>query len=131
MKGSNVWHLSYWFNLIVATLAGAWNGVLDFFGLYNPPEASPVPIQEGTNGGKWEGPFSTPIIGVASANLPDGRLLIWSAYARDVFSQPDVFQRGQTHTAIIDPFRTSATTEELVVNTGHDVRISSFFFLFL
>jgi galactose oxidase len=47
--------------------------------------------------------------------------LMWSAYARTVFSWPGLRDRGKTRTAIIDPVTLTVVTEELVENTDHDM----------
>jgi Kelch motif len=48
--------------------------------------------------------------------LADGRVIVWSSYARFDFG----VNRGRTYTAIYDP-ATGAMTEQLVSNTGHDM----------
>ena len=118
MFQSNVFFLSYWINLSSTALSGAWLGVQDLLGIYEAPAAAPVPF-DGI-GGIWEGPYPTPIVGVGAANLPDGKLMIWSAYARDQFSQPDIGDMGRTRTAVVD-LVTRTSTEELVVNNQHDM----------
>ena len=64
----------------------------------------------------WEGPYNMPLVPVAAANLPDGRILTWSAW--DKFSFGGDF--GETYTAIFDP-QTKQSTERLVSRTGHDM----------
>ena len=66
--------------------------------------------------GNWAGPFNTDLIPVAAANLPDGRLMMWSA--KDKFN----FGGGgnKTFTAIFNP-RTNRSTTTEVSNTGHDM----------
>jgi YVTN family beta-propeller protein len=55
------------------------------------------------------------LVPAAAANLPNGKVLLWSAEERFSFSAP-----GRTFTSIFDP-ATSAATEVLVSNTGHNM----------
>ena len=66
--------------------------------------------------GLWEGPYDLPLVPAAGANLPDGRILGWSARAK--FS----FGRGaqQTVTTIFDP-ETLTASEQVISNTRHDM----------
>lgn len=64
----------------------------------------------------WEGPDQLPLVAAAAANLPDGKVLTWSAYSRYNWGG----SRGYTHTAIYDPI-SGATTTALVENTDHDM----------
>lgn len=118
MANSSLFFLSYWVNFFLSIFTRFVLVFRDFFGWYNPPSSDPLPTVG--NGGVWQGPFETPIIGAAVANLPDGRLLIWSAYDRAIFSQPDFSDNGKTRTAILDPVAMTST-EELVVDTDHDM----------
>lgn len=118
MAGSSLFFLTYWVNFFITIFTRFYLLFKDFFGLYNPPSSAPVSVE--SNGGLWQGPFETPIIGAAAANLPDGRILIWSAYERSTFSQPDFSDNGKTRTAILDPVAMTST-EELVVDTNHDM----------
>lgn len=71
----------------------------------------------GPNGsGQWSGIIQMPIVPVAAANLPDGKVLTWSAYDRFAFGG----NRGKTYTAIFDP-ATNTSQELLVSNTQHDM----------
>lgn len=65
---------------------------------------------------KWAAPKALTVIPVAAANLPDGRVLVWSAYERNNFGGDN----GRTYTALFNP-TTGASTEKLVTNTGHDM----------
>jgi hypothetical protein len=68
--------------------------------------------------GYWEGPYELPIIATSVANLPDGTLLLWSAY--DLF---DTNRRGEgkTWTAVWDYRQPSVKPPGLLVaTTGHD-----------
>lgn len=75
-----------------------------------PPPQPPNPLED------WAGPYGTPIIGVALANLPNGNILMWSAYAKDNFG----YDSGKTWTAIYDHDEGSIS-ELLVDTTNHDV----------
>ncbi len=68
---------------------------------------------------KWEGPYKMPLVASAAANLPDGRILTWSAYAKLKFHYGDVGV-GKTYTSIFDP-KNNSSTEGLVSNTEHDM----------
>lgn len=65
----------------------------------------------------WSALLSVPVIPVAAANLPNGKVLLWSAYDRSTFGAN---QLGRTYTAVFDP-ATATSTEMLVTNTGHDM----------
>ena len=66
--------------------------------------------------GQWSQTYTTPLVPVAAANLPDGRVVYWSAYDRFRFGG----RRGFTATAIFDP-STGRSTETIVQNTDHDM----------
>lgn len=65
---------------------------------------------------KWAAPKALTVIPVAAANLPDGRILVWSSYERNNFGGDG----GRTYTALFNP-TTGASSEKLVTNTGHDM----------
>lgn len=73
-----------------------------------PPKPKPKPTA-----GPWRGPYTAPLIGAAAAALPDGRVLLWSAYAKYSFGGS-----GQTWTTIFDP-RTNQFSQALIQNTKH------------
>lgn len=64
----------------------------------------------------WDGPHATPVTAVAIANLPNGKILMWSAYLRTLWD----YDTSKTWTALYDP-ETDDLTEELVENTNHDM----------
>ncbi len=68
---------------------------------------------------KWQGPYDMPLVASAAANLPDGRILTWSAYARMKFHYGDVGV-GKTYTSVFDP-KTNTANNGLVSNTKHDM----------
>jgi galactose oxidase len=93
-----------------------------------PPTASPVPWRHipvvspfgppgggSTQGGAWTAPIGFPLVPVAAALLPNGKVLTWSSY------QPDNYGgTGQTVTATYDP-ATGVVTQRTVTATGHDM----------
>jgi galactose oxidase len=66
--------------------------------------------------GEWSQPQTLSLVPVAAANLPDGRVLMWSAYQRFMFGDDN----GRTYTLVYDPL-TGGSSEVLVSNTGHDM----------
>lgn len=62
-------------------------------------------------------PIPFPIVPVAAANLPNGKVVTWSAYSPTTFSGND---NGYTATALFDP-ATLSVTERWVTETGHDM----------
>ena len=75
------------------------------------PSGSVVPRR-----GTWSAPVGFPLVPVAAAQLPNGKILTWSAYAPDAFSGG----RGRTVTATYDP-ATGVVTQRTVTETGHDM----------
>jgi len=67
----------------------------------------------------WSSVIPLPVNPIGVANLPNGKLLMWSAF--DTFSfETDIGNNpGQTFTAIFDP-ATDTATERVVTNTGAD-----------
>jgi galactose oxidase len=66
--------------------------------------------------GSWTAPATLSLVPVAAANLPDGKLLMWSAYERLNFGGDN----GRTYTLTFDPI-SGSSSEVLVSNTGHDM----------
>jgi galactose oxidase len=66
--------------------------------------------------GSWTAPTALSLVPVAAANLPDGKVLMWSAYERLSFGGDN----GRTYTLTFNP-STGAASEMLVSNTGHDM----------
>lgn len=66
--------------------------------------------------GLWVNTVDFPLVPVAVAILPNGKMLLWSAYARDNFGGSN----GYTQTAIYDPV-TGESTPRTVSNTQHDM----------
>jgi len=57
-----------------------------------------------------------PIVPVAAANLPDGRILAWAAALKDDFRNG----KGKTAVSIFDP-KTQKSTDRSVQDTNHDM----------
>ncbi|MGF6551697.1 RICIN domain-containing protein [Paraburkholderia youngii] len=74
-----------------------------------PPQAVTLPSS-------WTAPQALPIVPVAAANLPNGKVLTWSSWDPLNFGGDG----GQTYTVIFDP-ATGNSSEMLVSNTGHDM----------
>ena len=66
--------------------------------------------------GTWSPVYTGDMIPVASANLPNGDILSWSAYSRFDFGGDN----GRTYTSIFDISNNSFNTT-LIANTGHDM----------
>ena len=66
--------------------------------------------------GRWSAPTGFPIVPVAAATLPNGKVLTWSAYLADNFGGSN----GRTQTAVLDP-ATGSVSQREVSNTGHDM----------
>lgn len=79
-------------------------------------ETGTVPRDARARDGFWGPAISTPLVPVAGANLPDGRVLLWSAFAPGSFGG----DRGFTQTAIFDPSTTLSASRQ-ISNTGHDM----------
>jgi galactose oxidase len=68
----------------------------------------------------WSGVIPLPVTPIAVANLPNGKLLLWSAdepytFLSDIGNAP-----GQTYTGVFDP-ATKTSTDVLVTSTGSDM----------
>jgi galactose oxidase len=64
----------------------------------------------------WSSGIGFPLVPAAAAQLPNGKVLTWSAFQPDGF----VGGTGRTQTAILDP-ATSAVSSRTVTETGHDM----------
>lgn len=64
---------------------------------------------------RWSPVITLPLVPAAAANLPDGKVLLWSSDNRLEFGGG-----GSTYTALLDP-ATLAVTESLTSETGHDM----------
>ncbi|KAF2652582.1 carbohydrate-binding module family 32 [Lophiostoma macrostomum CBS 122681] len=74
---------------------------------YTPPDPTK---------GIWDHTVDLPLVAPAGAVLPNGKVLLWSSYARDEFGG----STGVTQTAIYDPV-TGVSTQRTVTNTQHDM----------
>ena len=75
-----------------------------------------VPLVSPAEVGRWSSKIDLPLVPVAGSALPDGKLLLWSAYGRFDFGG----DQGLTQTVLFDP-RTLSAQERAVSNTGHDM----------
>ncbi|HHS95269.1 MAG TPA: hypothetical protein ENJ45_01675, partial [Phaeodactylibacter sp.] len=66
--------------------------------------------------GAWSSVIPMPLVAVAASNMPDGRLMTWSARDKMAFGG----NLGRTWTAIFDPANNSSV-EFLIENTQHDM----------
>ncbi len=66
--------------------------------------------------GTWGAPVGFPLIPVAAAQLPNGKILTWSSFKADDY----VGGTGQTITATYDP-ATGVVTQRTITDTGHDM----------
>lgn len=64
---------------------------------------------------KWSAVQTLPLVPVSAANLPDGRVLMWSAEEKFSFGG-----NGRTYSLTYDP-ATQGVSERLVSETGHDM----------
>ncbi len=64
----------------------------------------------------WSAPFALPLVPTTAANLPDGRVLMWSAEERFSFGA----SVGRTYTTIFDPV-TGTNTERTVTESAHNM----------
>jgi YVTN family beta-propeller protein len=65
---------------------------------------------------RWSAPTALPLVPVSAANLPDGRVLMWSAEEKFSFGAAT----GRTYSLIYDPVK-GTTTERTVTETGHNM----------
>jgi hypothetical protein len=68
----------------------------------------------------WTPVISLPVTPIAIANLPNGNLLMWSAFEPYSYEGDIGNAAGQTYTAVFNP-ATETSTEVLVTNTGADM----------
>ncbi|PPK68436.1 discoidin domain-containing protein [Actinokineospora auranticolor] len=77
---------------------------------------TPSTAPDASSVGSWGSVIGFPLVPVASALLPNNKLLTWSAYAPDTFGGSN----GYTQTAIYD-LTTGQVTQRRIDNTGHDM----------
>ncbi|MEH6682855.1 MAG: galactose oxidase-like domain-containing protein, partial [Sediminicola sp.] len=103
----------------VNSVAGYFCGILFCFQV--GIAQTPIQVDQNPNqSGIWSDPVPFGIVPVAVANLPDGRLLTWSAKFRNTFTE---IGDGMTFTEIFDPFMGPDGTAlgETTSNTDHDM----------
>jgi galactose oxidase len=69
---------------------------------------------------RWSDPIALPVNPIAAANLPDGRLITWSAYDEFDFQGDIGNQPSQTYTSVFNP-ETGASSPVLVTHLGYDM----------
>jgi galactose oxidase len=89
---------------------GPWSSAAEIY-LFGP--SGSVAAQRGT----WSPPVGFPLVPVAAAMLPNGKILTWSSYAVDTYSGSP---GGRTVTATYDP-ATGVVTQRTITETGHDM----------
>lgn len=105
-----------YFRLNALTEAGArgnWSSAAEINLIDTAPPAYTAPV---ATKGLWVNTVDYPIVPAAAAVLPNGKVLLWSAYNRDSFGGSN----GYTQTAIYDP-ATGDSTQRTVTNTQHDM----------
>jgi galactose oxidase len=68
----------------------------------------------------WTGVIPLSVNAIAVANLPNGRLLMWSANSQFSFEGDIGTSSGQTYTSVFDP-SSGSSNQVLVTNTGDDM----------
>jgi galactose oxidase len=68
----------------------------------------------------WTGVITLPVTPIAIANLPNGNLLMWSAYAPYTYEGDIGNAEGQTYTGVFNP-SLETSTDVLVTATGADM----------
>ena len=97
--------------------ANQWTSVAEINVFHDVSGSTPSPYTAPMSGkGLWEKTIDFPLIPAAVSLLTNGKLLIWSAYAKDNFGG----QRGFTQTGIYDP-ATGESSQLEVSNTQHDM----------
>jgi galactose oxidase len=89
---------------------GPWSSLAEL----NLITTAPAAPQPGT--GSWSLPINLPLVPVAAAMLPTGKVLVWSSYKPDAYTVDD----GLTQTAVYDP-TTGVMGLRKVTSTGHDM----------
>ncbi|KAH7074715.1 hypothetical protein BKA63DRAFT_414728 [Paraphoma chrysanthemicola] len=97
--------------------ANPWTSIAEINVFHDVVGTTPTPYTAPVSGkGLWEKTIDFPLIPAAVSLLTNGKLLIWSAYAKDNFGG----SRGFTQTGIYDPV-TGDTSQLQVSNTQHDM----------
>jgi galactose oxidase len=77
-----------------------------------PSEPAPDPTK-----GLWGTPIGFPLVATAVAQLPDGRLLTWSAFTATSYT---AYGAGYTQSALFDPM-TGVVSQRTVTETQHEM----------
>ncbi|KAH7390512.1 hypothetical protein BKA66DRAFT_413555 [Pyrenochaeta sp. MPI-SDFR-AT-0127] len=94
-----------------------WTSIAEINAFHDVVSGTPTPYTPPVSGkGLWEKTVDFPLIPAAVSLLANGKLLIWSAYAKDNFGG----ERGFTQTGIYDP-ATGDSSQLNVTNTQHDM----------
>jgi galactose oxidase len=92
-----------------------WTSVAEINVFHDVVGSTPSPYTPPAAGkGLWEKTIDFPLIPAAVSLLPNGKVLVWSAFAKDNFGGA----HGYTQTGIYDPV-TGDTTQMQVSNTQH------------
>ena len=68
----------------------------------------------------WGAVVPVPVNPIAAANLPNGKVLMWSANSQNSYEGDIGTGTGQTYTGVFDPAN-NTSTQVLVTNTGDDM----------
>jgi len=94
-----------------------WTSIAEVNVFQDVVNSSPTPYTPPAAGkGVWEKTIDFPLIPAAASLLTNGKILIWSSYAKDNFGG----DQGKTQTAIYD-LTTGESSELQVSNTQHDM----------
>jgi len=88
-------------------------------GTYNDLWSLATPAQQ-VLPSSWTPVISLPVTPIAIANLPNGNLLMWSAFEPYTYEGDIGAAAGQTYTGVFNP-TTQQSTDVLVTNTGADM----------
>jgi len=112
LRRSAAWHARHALMGLAAVLAACGGGDTprDAVDVRRTPQAIAPP-----SAGQWSPLIPLSLVPAAAANLPNGKIVLWSAETRFSFSSG-----GQTYTTVFDP-ATGTATETLVTNTGHNM----------
>ena len=73
--------------------------------------------------GKWSSEINfSGVVPAAAANLPNGNILVWSAWSNDEYRTAEGAQaKNQTQTAIYNPSNGGSVTKKRINTSGHDM----------
>ncbi|KAF2824088.1 galactose oxidase [Ophiobolus disseminans] len=94
-----------------------WTSVAEINVFHDVTGSTPTPYTAPVSGkGLWEKTINFPLVPAAVSLLTNGKVLMWSAFARDTFGGAN----GFTQTGIYDP-ATGQSSQLEVANTQHDM----------